>query len=73
MGRAIDMENSIEKQEKRIFKLEGAVEEMIQLLENIRANFEKIQASQCKKHNKRSTDVKKKADTKRAKSNSPRK
>jgi len=46
---------------------------MIQLVENIRVNFEKIQASQCKKHNKRSTDVKKKADTKRAKSNSPRK
>jgi hypothetical protein len=68
MGRAIDMENNIEKHEKRIFKLEGAVEEMIQLVENIRVNFEKIQASQNKEHNKRSTDVKKKANNKGTKS-----
>ena len=71
MGRAIDMENNIEKHERRIFKLEGAVEEMIQLLESIRVKFEKIQASQSKKHNKRSTDVKEKANNKGTKSNSP--
>ena len=67
MGRAIDMENNIDKHERRIFKLEGAVEEMIQLVENIRINFKKIQASQSKEHNKRSTDVKKKANNKGAK------
>ena len=67
MGRAIDMENNIDKHEQRIFKLEGAVEEMIQIVENIRKNFKKIQASQSKKHNKRSTDVKKKTNSKRTK------
>ena len=67
MGRAIDMENNIEKHERRIFKLEGAVEEMIQIVENIRKNFKKIQASQSKEHNKRSTEVKKKTNNKRTK------
>ena len=66
MGRAIDMENSIEKQEKRIWKLEGAVDEMIQLLENLRINVEKI----SKQQKQRSEDVKKSSNKKRTSSNS---
>ena len=63
MGRAIDVDNKIDKQETRIFKLEGAVSEMIDILENIRKNVDKM--SEINK--KRSTDVKKKANNKRTK------
>ena len=61
MGRAIDVDNKIDKQETRIFKLEGAVSEMIDILENIRINIEKVEKNQ----KKRSADVKKKANNKR--------
>ena len=61
MGRAIDVDNKIEKQERRVFKLEGAVAEMIDVLENIRKNVDKI----GELNKKRSTDVKKKANNKR--------
>ena len=58
MGRAIDVDNKIDKQETRIFKLEGAVSEMIDILENIRKNMDKM--SEINK--KRSADVKKKTN-----------
>tara|TARA_R100000808_G_scaffold14059_1_gene33565 strand:+ start:1714 stop:1905 length:192 start_codon:yes stop_codon:yes gene_type:complete len=63
MGRAIDMEANIEKQGVRLFKLEGAVEEMIQLLESIRIKVDEVSDLQ----KKRSEDVKKKANNKRTK------
>tara|TARA_R110002012_G_C11661827_1_gene612286 strand:+ start:3593 stop:3802 length:210 start_codon:yes stop_codon:yes gene_type:complete len=66
MGRAIDMENNIDKHEKRIYKLEGAVEEMIEILDSIRYKMKIIE----KQNEKESNNVKKKANAKRAKSNS---
>ena len=35
MGRAIDMENNISAQGKRIGKLEGAVEEILEILDRL--------------------------------------
>ena len=61
MGRAIEVNNKLDKQERRIWKLEGAVAEMIDVLENIRINIEKVEKNQ----KKRSADVKKKANNKR--------
>lgn len=61
MGRAIEVNNKLDKQERRIWKLEGAVAEMIDVLENIRKNVDKI----GELNKKRSTDVKKKANNKR--------
>ena len=66
MGRAIDMENSIDKHETRIYKLEGAVEEMIDILDSIRYKMKIIE----KQNEKETNNVKKKANAKRAKSNS---
>jgi hypothetical protein len=63
MGRAIEVDNKLDKHEKRIFKLEGAVTEMIDILENIRANMKIVEKNQ----KKRSADVKKKANNKRTK------
>ena len=63
MGRAIEVNNKLDKQERRIWKLEGAVAEMIDVLENIRKNVDKM--SEINK--KRSADVKKKTNNKRAK------
>ena len=61
MGRAIEVNNKLDKQERRIWKLEGAVAEMIDVLEKNRKNVDKI----GELNKKRSTDVKKKANNKR--------
>ena len=63
MGRAIDVDNKLDKQEIRINKLEGAVSEIIDILEAMRqTNSEKIfvneESNNCKK---------KKANNKRTK------
>ena len=60
MGRAIDMENDLQKHEQRLSKLEGAVEDMIGLLESLR---KKVEIS----GNKGSSNVKKKTNNKRTK------
>ena len=63
MGRAIDMENSIQKHETRIKKLEGAVSELIDILETMRkVNSEQTFVNEGGKNGK-----KKKTNNKRAK------
>ena len=61
MGRAIDVDNKLDKQEIRINKLEGAVSEIIDILEAMRqTNSEKIIVNEESKNGK-----KKKANNKR--------
>ncbi len=63
MGRAIDVDNKLDKQEIRINKLEGAVSEIIDILEAMRqTNSEKIFVNEESKNGK-----KKKANNKRTK------
>ena len=62
MGRAIDMENNLEKHETRIKKLEGAVSELIDIVDNMRqVNSVKTFVNKGSKNAK-----KKKANNKRA-------
>ena len=60
MGRAIDMENDLQKHEQRLSKLEGAVEEVIGLLNSIMKEIGETE-------NKGSSNVKKKTNNKRTK------
>ena len=60
MGRAIDMENNIQKHGQRISKVEGAVEDMIGLLESLRKKVEIL-------GKKGSSNVKEKTNNKRTK------
>jgi len=63
MGRAIDMENNLEKHEVRIKKLEGAVSELIEIVDSIRQiNSEQTFVDKGSKNVK-----KKKTNNKRAK------
>ena len=63
MGRAIDMENNLEKHEVRIKKLEGAVSELIEIVDSIRQiNSEQIFVNKGRKNVK-----KKKTNNKRTK------
>ena len=60
MGRAIDMENDIQRHGQRLSKLEGAVEEVIGLLNSIMKEIGETE-------NKGSSNVKKKTNNKRTK------
>lgn len=62
MGRAIDMENNISAQGTRIGKLEGAVEEILEIIDRL-----------MKLTGGEPNGKKKKTNSKRGKSSSPRK